>query len=306
MPSVHLSVAGRTDVGRARKNNEDSFVVADLTRGNLLQGDAQVARFDVGERGVLLAVSDGMGGEAAGEVASALVVQSLTGAMAAPSNAPSDALLKDAVQKAHRDVWEAAHHSGREGMGATLTAVFVQGQPSNTTAYIAEVGDSRAYLVRAGAITRLTKDQSYVQVLLDAGVIGPQDAEHSPVRNVILQAMGHDHAIAVALGKLELRNRDCLILCSDGLTNAVPDEEIREILLASPSLDAACSRLVDLANERGGEDNVTVVVVGVGGDLAPSSSTENVNETFKILESFEPSTSPLAGKPVTAPASRAV
>jgi serine/threonine protein phosphatase PrpC len=229
-----------------------------------------------------------MGGERAGEVASALVVESLTRSMTGASNVPSDALLKDAVQKAHRDVREAAHHPGREGMGATLTAVFVQGRRSGTTAYIAEVGDSRAYLVRAGAITRLTKDQSYVQLLLDAGVIGPQDAQHSPARNVILQAMGHERAIVVALGKLELRNRDCLVLCSDGLTNAVPDEEIRQILLASPSLDGACSRLVDLANERGGEDNVTVVVGGVGGDLAPSSATESVNETFEVLESFKP------------------
>lgn len=286
-PSVHLSVSGRTDVGRVRKNNEDSFVVADLTGGELL-GDEPVRRFEVRERGVLLAVSDGMGGARAGEVASALVVETLTRAMAeSPTDGPQDALMEAAVQQAHRVVRDAAQTEGREGMGATLTAVFVRGHD----AFIAEVGDSRAYLVRGGTITQLTHDQSMVQFLLDKGVIGPAEAAESPFRSVILQSMGHHQVVKVALARLALRNRDCFILCSDGLTRAVTDEEIRDAILSAPRLDTACEGLVRLANERGGQDNITVVVAGVGGDLPACEAGENMAQTFQILESFDASTS---------------
>ena len=302
VPSVHLSVSGRTDIGRVRKNNEDSFVVADLTGGELL-GDEPVRRFEVRERGVLLAVSDGMGGARAGEVASALVVETLTRAMASasPIEGPRDTLMEAAVQQAHRVVREAAQTEGREGMGATLTAVYVRGHD----AYIAEVGDSRAYLVRAGAITQLTHDQSMVQFLLDKGVIGPAEAAESPFRSVILQSMGHHQVVKVALARLELRNRDCFVLCSDGLTRAVTDEEIRDAILSAPRLDTACEGLVRLANERGGQDNITVIVAGVGGDLAPCEAGGNVAQTFEILESFDASTSEKANAAAAAEAKKA-
>jgi serine/threonine protein phosphatase PrpC len=284
-PSIHLSVSALTDAGRVRPNNEDAFVVADLTGGMLLDHQP-VRRFEVGERGVLLAVSDGMGGEQAGEVASALVVETLSRAMAdAPLDAPRDALMEAAVQKAHRAVWEAAHDDNRRaGMGATLTAVYVRGRH----AFIAEVGDSRAYLVRAGTIMQLTHDQSLVQVLVDKGALRPEDAGRAPFKNVILQAMGHDASVKVALAKLDLRNRDCIVLCSDGLTQAVSDEEIRSVILESRRLDAACKALVDLANERGGTDNITVIAAGIGGHLPPAKTTERISRTFEILESFEP------------------
>jgi serine/threonine protein phosphatase PrpC len=287
--TVHLSVAGRSDIGRTRKNNEDALVVATLAGGSLLRGDDLKGRFDVGERGVLLAVSDGMGGAKAGEVASALVVESLVRAMVdSPADAPADTAIKEAVQKAHHAVWEAAHQAGREGMGATLTAVFVQARGEGATAYIAEVGDSRAYLLRSGTITRLTKDQSYVQLLVDSGALDPKEVAESPLRNVILQAMGHAQPIHVALGKLELRGRDCLLLCSDGLTNTMDDEEIRRVVVGAPNLDEAAVRLVGLANQRGGADNITVLAAGVGGDIARAHVGEKVDQTFEILESFEP------------------
>ncbi|MBX3190538.1 MAG: serine/threonine-protein phosphatase [Labilithrix sp.] len=280
---TYVSVAAQTDIGRVRENNEDAFVVADLTGGALL-GGASHARFDVGERGVLLAVSDGMGGAHAGEVASALVVETLTRALAKASpGTPRDALMNDAIQRAHLAVWDAARREEKK-MGATLTAVFVHaGQ-----AYIAEVGDSRAYLVRAGTITRLTHDQSMVQMLLDSGVIKPEDARESPLRNVILQAMGHQHDVKVALAKLELRQRDCLVLCSDGLTGHLTDDEIRDVVLASGRPERAVGQLVDLANERGGKDNITVVVAGVGGALAEADAAEPVDGTFQVLTTFEP------------------
>jgi len=282
--SIYLRVFGQTDIGRVRKVNEDAFVVADLTGGNLLP-EQQPARFEVRERGVLLAVSDGMGGANAGEVASAVVIESLRRSLVGQQQpAPKDALFERAVQQASRDVWQAAHQPGREKMGATLTAIFVHG----SIAYIAEVGDSRAYLLRGGQITQVTHDQSHVQLLLDAGVLKQEEADKSPFRNVILQAMGQKPDVSVALGKLELRQRDCFILCSDGLSNKMDAEELKRTILTSPNLPQACTRLVALANERGGDDNITVIVAGVGGELPPCRADEPVADTFEILKEFEP------------------
>jgi serine/threonine protein phosphatase PrpC len=286
---VHLSFAGRSDVGRCRKNNEDALMIADLVSGSLRRGNVPAGRLDIGTSGVLLAVSDGVGGANAGEVASALVVESLARAMVgAPPDAPRDVAIKEAVQEAHRDVVEAAQQPGRKGMGATLTAMLVQVRDGCPTALIAEVGDSRAYLLRAGRLTLLTKDQSYTQVLVDAG-LDPKLAATSPLHNVILQAMGRTPSIQTALGRLGLRSRDCLLLCSDGLTNAVTDDEIAREVLASTSLEQACQRLVDLANARGGNDNITVLAAGVGGDPAPTQAGEDASPVPEVLESFVPS-----------------
>jgi serine/threonine protein phosphatase PrpC len=266
-----------------RPSNEDAFVIADLTGGSLLS-NPQIARFDVGAQGVLLAVSDGMGGHAAGEVASALVVESLKRSMAKNSGEARDALLEKAVLQANRDVWEAAHYPGREHMGATLTAMFIHGG----AAYIAEVGDSRAYLVRNGNVLQCTRDQSYAQLLVDAGAISPQDAKKAGINNVILQAMGLKPDVMVALGRLELRDRDALILCSDGLSNKVSVAELRDLVLTSAQLDMACGRMIDLANKRGGEDNVTVIVAGVDGDLPQPIATERLSQTLHVLKDFKP------------------
>jgi serine/threonine protein phosphatase PrpC len=266
-----------------RANNEDSLVVADLS-GN---GHAALAgpdgRFNVGDRGVLLAVSDGMGGLMAGEVASTLVIESLPHALleGRPS-APSDELLDAGVQKVNAKVWDAARRTGVR-MGATLTAVYVDGP----VAWIAEVGDSRAYLIRAGTIAQLTKDQSLIQRLLDAGALSPEQAATSPHRGVILQAIGHGPDVSVALARLELRARDCLVLCSDGLTTHLSDDEIRDVVLSSADLTVACDRLVDLAKERGGVDNITVMLGGVDGPLPPPRiSRTDLNETFEVVRPF--------------------
>jgi serine/threonine protein phosphatase PrpC len=280
---IHLTVYGQTDTGLVRPSNEDAFVIADLTGGSLLS-EPRIARFDLGVQGVLLAVSDGMGGHAAGEVASALVVKSLQRSMAKHSGEARDALLEKAVLQANRDVWEAAHYPGREHMGATLTAMFIHGG----VAHIAEVGDSRAYLLRNGNVLQVTRDQSYAQLLVDAGAISPQDAKKSDINNVILQAMGLKPDVMVALGRLQLRDRDAFILCSDGLSNKATVEELRDLVLTSPQLDVACVRMIDLAKQRGGEDNVTVIVAGVDGDLPQPIATESLSQTLQVLKEFKP------------------
>jgi serine/threonine protein phosphatase PrpC len=280
---LYVRVAAHTDAGRIRKGNEDAFVVADLTRGERSSSARWTGRVEVGRRGALVAVADGVGGAQAGELASALVVASLASALErddAPPN--SEAKLGDAVKNAHETVFGEACARGIK-MGATLTALYVRG----TAAYLAEVGDSRAYLLRAGQMTQLTKDQSYVQMLVDAGAVKPEDAPSMAFRNVILQAMGHQPRLSVALGRLELRRRDCILLCSDGLSNEVSDTDMRALVLGSPDLVHACDRLIQVANERGGHDNITAVLVGVGGDLPAPVAREPVEETYRVLESFD-------------------
>jgi serine/threonine protein phosphatase PrpC len=285
IPRVHVSVAGKSDVGRVRGNNEDAFLVADLTLGTRFMEGGATRRIDVGPKGVLLVVSDGMGGEQAGEVASSLVVDAFTRTLeAAPTFGPPVAQLKHAVAKAHLDVAAASRRRGREGMGATLTAVHVFGR----TAYVAEIGDSRAYLLRAGHIRQLTHDQNVAQILADAGALDGEAVKSSPMRHVLAQAMGQGGGVQVALSKLVLRDRDCLLLCSDGLTGALSDAEVRDEILGSRNLDEACDRLVAKANQRGGADNITVVVAGVSGDLPLASADERVSTTHEILESFAP------------------
>ncbi len=280
----YVNVAAMTDVGRVRRKNEDAFVVADLTGGALLK-EASHARFDVGERGVLLAVSDGMGGAQAGEVASALVIETITRELGqAPPEAPRDASLTEAVQRAH-EVVRAQGKRDQARMGATLTALFVRAG----RAYIAEVGDSRAYLIRSGAIAQVTHDQSMVQLMIDSGVMTPNEASKSPMRNVILQAMGHQKQLKIAVGRIDLRDRDCLLLCSDGLTSLVTDEEIRDVVLESKHPEVAVPKLVALANQRGGDDNVTVIVAGIGGALAAPAADERPEHAVKVIRAYEPS-----------------
>jgi serine/threonine protein phosphatase PrpC len=280
---VNLTVYGQTDVGLVRPKNEDAFVIADLSRAAVV-GEKEISRFEIGARGVLLAVSDGLGGHDAGEVASALVLESICRSLTASAGRePCGALMERATIRANREVWEAGNATGHRDMGATLTALFLY----DRVAYIAEVGDSRAYLMRAGAIEQVTRDQSYVQVLIDKGALTPEQAKQSTLRNVVLQAMGVTPEVKVALGRLDLRARDCIIICSDGLSNKVGAAEMREIILQSPRLDEACARLIDLAKQRGGEDNITVIVAGVSGDLPPLIHGERIADTLRVFQEFD-------------------
>jgi len=277
---VNLTVYGQTDKGRVRELNEDAFVIADLTSGKVSK-DQTMVRFDVGEHGVLLAVSDGMGGASAGEVASAMVVDSMRSSMTFAASAhPSNALVERAVEQANREVWAAGQTPGREGMGATLTALYLLGN----VAHVAEVGDSRAYILRGGHLLQVTRDQSLVQYMVDSGAMTPENAAVAPFKNIIVQAMGQKEDVTVALGRIELRDRDCLWLCSDGLSNAVSAEEMRQVILAAPGLDAAGAQLVDLANQRGGDDNITVLICGVTGDLPPLVVGETIADTLQVMQ----------------------
>jgi serine/threonine protein phosphatase PrpC len=283
---IKLTVAAKTDVGKVRTNNEDAFVVADLNRGD--RSSLQSATdFDVKAAGILLAVSDGMGGEQAGEVASALVVETLRRVLAenAPETEESKTaitrLIETAVTKANEEVFAAAVDPNKRGMGATLTAIYVNG----AEAYIVEIGDSRAYLLRGRRMRQMTKDQSFVQLLLDSGAITEEEAENYPHKNIILQAFGQQKKLNIALGRLTLRRGDRLLLCSDGLSNKVTPDEMREVICDSPTLDAAATKLIEMANERGGDDNSTVVLAEANGDdLVVHRDAETVTQTFEVVK----------------------
>jgi len=271
-PSSELWVdaVGRTDVGLVRSNNEDAFLLGTSLGGRRAEGKA-LERQVSGPEGVTLAVSDGMGGAQAGEVASALVVRSLRKlAESAPvDEAEVDGWLGRVIERVSNRVWEAARRADRQGMGATLTAVLLR----HGYAHVAQVGDSRAYLLRAGRLHAITHDQSYVQVLLDAGVLTPAEARTFPLRNVILQTMGQGPGVVAALGRVALCQNDLFLLCSDGLTGEVTDDEIRKVLVSAPSIEWAATRLIDLANERGGDDNTTIVLTRVNGPSLPTAET---------------------------------
>lgn len=256
---MRINAFGATDRGRRRSKNEDDLEIVDLEAGKTIEGLA-VADRPVGESGILLAVCDGVGGRRAGEVASSLALSRLAEEMEAQSNScPRRALFGEAVERVNRAVWEKAHEDPRlEGMATTLTAAVV----CRERAVLAHVGDSRAYVLRKGAIRQVTRDQSFVQSLVAAGAISAEEAESSPYRNVILQAIGRKKSVEVALDAIELQDGDGLLLCTDGLSEKVKPAELAAAL-ENPDLAAAVGGLIALANERGGEDNITALAARV-------------------------------------------
>ncbi|EYF06856.1 PP2C family protein-serine/threonine phosphatase [Chondromyces apiculatus] len=279
-------MAGLTDRGLVRSSNEDAFFFAHLGTGEQWQ-HADPVTWRLGERGVLLAVSDGMGGANAGEVASALSLEKLLEGMRGrgrPRENDADRLRRT-IEQASRQVRRAAARPGREGMGATLTAVYLRG----STATIAEIGDSRAYLIRRGHIFQVTRDQSYVQLLVDAGLMTQEEAERSPRRNIVLQAMGQDTDVIVALGRLDLRRGDRLLLCTDGLSGLLDDKQILQYAGAPTRVERACADLVELAKDAGGDDNITVLLAETDGPgLRTATAGDTAEATIKTVQEYKP------------------
>jgi serine/threonine protein phosphatase PrpC len=257
--TARVRAFGVTDVGLCRHANEDSFTMAELTEPRRWPGGTP-ADWPTTDRGVLLAVSDGMGGAKAGEVASALSIDAVLGGMVrAVKEKPADGeTLRRVVEEASEKVHRAGKRPDRHGMGATLTAVLLSGM----TAHVAQIGDSRAYVIRDGRIGQVTHDQSYVQMMVDAGVMSAEEASFSPRKNIVLQVMGQE-AVRVALGKVPLRKGDRLLVCSDGLTNVVDDVTINAVAKPPGDLAKVSAALVELAKEAGAPDNVTVIVAEI-------------------------------------------
>ncbi len=280
---VVVHVFGRTDVGRTREHNEDAFAVADLT-ANRATLHPDVRTHISGERGSLFMVADGMGGAAAGEIASAMAVDVILRELerswinASRSDRETFAqALKRATAAANAEINAfATQHPEYRGMGTTATIAGLLGD----TLYLAQVGDSRAYLIRDGVARQLTKDQSLMQRLIEAGELTEEEAEHSERRNIILQALGPEQSVKVDLTHQVVRRGDVLVLCSDGLSGQVGKDEIARVVSEEHDLVAVCKRLVDRANENGGPDNITVIAARFDGDgLEVAGQTDEVGHS---------------------------
>ncbi len=237
---MKLVVGARTDVGRVREANEDSYVAS----------------------APLFAVADGMGGHIAGDIASATAIEVLQNEGAQISAADPDSLVR-VLQDANTAIYDkAAGDPTLHGMGTTCTLVIVDGP----TAQIAHVGDSRAYLFRNGELSQITDDHTLVGRMVSEGRLSPEEAEHHPQRSIITRALGVDSSVDVDLLSLELTEGDRLVICSDGLSSMIGSDEITAVLTQAQDAQTAADRLVEQANEAGGEDNITVVVIDVGGE----------------------------------------
>jgi protein phosphatase len=268
---IIVRVYGRTDVGRTREHNEDAFVVADLTSWNPTLRP-EVRTHASGERGTLFMVADGMGGAAAGELASSMavdvVLEELRERWCSPDAPPPEpaafaAVLRSATESANQRIHEyATDHPENRGMGTTATIAGLLAD----TLFVAQVGDSRAYLIRDGVARQITKDQSLMQKLIEAGEITAEEAEVSDRRNIILQALGPEPHIRTDLTRQQVRRGDTLILCSDGLSGQVRPEEIAHVANEVDDPVTICKRLIDMANATGGPDNITVIAARFDGD----------------------------------------
>src|ERR1700680_4630773 len=262
-----IEAGARTDLGRVRKNNEDCYQIVPALN--------------------LYVLSDGMGGEAHGEVASTLAVQTILTHCEQAENSRSTPTfgepqpdvsertnrLASAIHLANRKVFEmASANAGHQGMGATIVAALIEGQKLS----LAHVGDSRAYLLRAGSLDQLTADHSLVADKVRIGILTPQEADASELQSVLTRAVGTKEDVEVDADEQMLLVGDSLLLCSDGLFRLVTDPEIASTLLTSASAQNAADRLVDLANENGGVDNISVIVLR----FLPNS--ESVLDRLKI------------------------
>ncbi|MCL2011584.1 MAG: Stp1/IreP family PP2C-type Ser/Thr phosphatase [Cystobacterineae bacterium] len=249
---MKLMSIGLTDVGRKRNHNEDSF---------LLDTDLQ-----------LFVVADGMGGHAGGGRASTLAVRTIDreirelwklpespfGWQTTLKDSPLPLYLQAAVERASAKIFSDAQSNPRlNGMGTTVIALLLH----EGHALFAHVGDSRAYLIREERIQQISEDHSLVNEQLKAGMITVEEAKRSNYRNIITRSVGFEEEVQVDIMGLTTEPNDIFILCSDGLANAVEDEEMKKIVLGTSSFEEIPRRLIALANDRGGEDNITVVIV---------------------------------------------
>jgi PPM family protein phosphatase len=268
LPSLELRYAARTDVGLARSNNEDSYLVADL--GEPQAREARDGEIAVGARGALLLVCDGMGGAAAGEVASGLATITAHRVLClGEGERPRHELASSvyaALESAGEAIWLAAERSPQSrGMGTTATLAALV----DDHLFLGQVGDSRGYLLREGKLTQLTRDQTLVQQMLDTGQITPEEAETFEHSNIILQALGTARSLLVDLRVVKLCRGDVLLVCSDGLSGLISDAAIAATLTSAGEPGQACDRLIEQALDAGGHDNVTCIVARFGGDDLP-------------------------------------
>ena len=264
-PDIDIEVFGKTDVGLIREHNEDNFLVADVT-GSVRAADGRPPfTFKLGEKGALFLVCDGMGGAAAGEVAAQMAADAIYESLTAAEPQPRDGfarLLRRAVQRANERIFiQSRDNQSERGMGTTCTAAALV----DDTLVIAQIGDSRCYLLRDGKLAQVTKDQSLAWQLIEAGAMTAEEAKAFEHANIILQALGVQETVEVVLSQVSLRKGDVALLCSDGLHGPVADEEMLAVLISEHDLGKAGDALIQKALDRDGPDNITVVLARFDG-----------------------------------------
>jgi PPM family protein phosphatase len=279
MPSqldISIEVFGKTDVGLVREHNEDNFLIADVTSGLRTAEPRAPFSFKVGEKGAALLVCDGMGGAAAGEVASQMAVDSIFDELASSEPQIRDAfarLLRRAVQHANERIFiQSRDNQSERGMGTTCSVAALV----DDTLVVAQIGDSRCYILRDGKLAQVTKDQSLAWQLIEAGAMTADEAKAFEHANIILQALGVQERVEVVLSQVHLRKGDVALLCSDGLHGPVADEEILAILIAESNLQKAGEALIQKALDRDGPDNITVVLGRFDGEGLKPPTPEDV------------------------------
>ncbi len=274
---IRVHLFARTDVGQVREHNEDNFLVADLSRRSrgLLEANRATV---VGQQGAVFAVCDGMGGAAAGEIASQLAVDIIyerlvdgLGDRPVKRDDLARRLVRAVEAAGLRIFHEAKADRSRRGMGTTVTAAALVDE----VLFFAQVGDSRGYVLRKDTLVQLTRDQSLVNQLIEAGQLTEEEAETFEHNNIILQALGTSDTVQVDLTFAELRRGDILLLCSDGLSGMVRFEDIRETLRSGAEPLDICKALTERANQAGGHDNITVIIVQFDGEALKSIDPED-------------------------------
>ena len=236
-----MKTFSKIDIGRRREVNQDYVFVSDKPLGNIPN---------------LLVVADGMGGHKAGDFASRYAVESLVEYLEKSTEDGPEAMIKQAIQSANQKLIEASRQDVRlEGMGTTLIVATVIEQ----TLYFANIGDSRVYLINKG-IKQLSKDHSFVQEMVRLGGLNEEDAKHHPDKNIITRAVGVREKLEVDFFEYRLKKGDMILMCTDGLSNMIEDEEMYRIVKSSRDIVEATERLVDRANENGGNDNIGIVL----------------------------------------------
>lgn len=262
-------VAAKTDVGRVRQGNEDSYLVEEP----------------------IFAVADGMGGHIAGDIASATAVEVIMENV--HNQKPTGTQeLAEIVRRANAAIWEKSQNdSNLKGMGTTCTLLLLDGDEL----HIAHVGDSRAYLYRAGELSQLTEDHTLVSRMVREGRLQPEEAERHPQRSIITRALGVDSDVEVDELSMGIEQGDRYLICSDGLTSMIDTDSVRDVLQNTPDPNTAVEQLVQRANEAGGEDNVTVVLVDIASDdaeMPPPSPSTSHSPTYTPRETTEPDAAP--------------
>ncbi len=285
---ITVSVFGKTDVGLIREHNEDNFVIADVSADMRTSDPKESMDVKLGNKGALFLVADGMGGAAAGEVASQMAVDSIVATLAASEPLERDLFarrLRRAIEDANDRIYaQSRDNQSERGMGTTCTAAALV----DSTLVIGQIGDSRCYVLRKGKLGQVTKDQSLAWQLIEAGAMTAEEAKAFEHANIILQALGVQERVEVILSQVDLRRGDTIILSSDGLHGPVSDEEILQIVNDEPDLKRACERLITRALEREGPDNVTVVLARFDGP----GLREATDEDMVQFMSYDPGQDP--------------